>query len=163
LERGKVKNIGIAYQGGKRLNAEKIINAIHKTVPNRDVFVDLFGGGASISLNALLFYVKDLYTDFKYKKVIYNDVNKYTYAFIKYILKGNIDWKKLYKFVSRKKFFDVKENPKKYDDYFVGYIRILWSFQNNLDSYTHSVEREKLDRVACEYLLYGSNLNENER
>jgi hypothetical protein len=63
----KLKAFIPSYFGGKQKTAEEIIEYIHSQYPYRKIFVDAFGGGGSISIQA----AKSGYFD----KVIYNDIN----------------------------------------------------------------------------------------
>jgi len=60
-------NLGIPYMGSKRKLSKKIIDFILKENPNAKYIYDLFGGGASISLEVL--------NRREIKEVHYNELN----------------------------------------------------------------------------------------
>src|SRR3990167_9361593 len=121
------KHYGIPYMGSK----EKIlplINYVFQRESGKKYFIDPFCGGFSVSAYAL----KN--TRFK---VFANDLNKYVIALYREVLYNEakeikevwFDW------VSREKFVDVRENPSKYLDWYVGYVLTIWSFGNNQKNY----------------------------
>jgi len=139
------KHYGIPYMGSK----EKIlplIQFIFNREYKKEYLIDPFCGGFCISAFAL----ED--TNFK---VLANDLNKYVIALYKEILFNNsreikrvwFDW------VSRERFKDVKENPVKYPDWYVGYVLTIWSFGNNQSAYLFGKDIEDIKREAHEYLI----------
>lgn len=136
---------GIPYMGSK----EKILHLIRyifQREHNKEYFIDPFCGGFAVGAYALHT------TNFK---VLANDLNKYVIALHKEILFNNseeikkvwMDW------VSREKFFDVKESPDKYPDWYVGYVLTIWSFGNSQKSYLFGKDIEEIKRQAHEYLM----------
>ena len=69
--------------GSKRKIASEILNVISQRHENISNFYDLFGGGASVSLNAL--------KNYKFK-IHYNELNSHIFKFIEYLKdKKNLD------------------------------------------------------------------------
>lgn len=128
------KYYGIPYMGSK----EKILALIdHIFLMNGDkeYFIDPFCGGFCVSAYAL--------KNTKFK-VLANDPNKYVISLYKEILfNGSKEFNKVcLDWVSRKKFKDVKDNPDKYPDWYVGYVVTIWSFANGQSAYLFSKENE---------------------
>jgi len=76
---------GLPFLGSKNKIAERIINIL----PEAEYFVDLFGGGGALThcVSNKFFY--------KYKKIIYNELNTDVYKIFKDVCSGNIkkfDW-----------------------------------------------------------------------
>ena len=135
LKPGNTKKYGIPYQGSK----SKVIESISKYFPNADHFYDLFGGGFSVS-HYMIENRKKSYKYFHYNELrpglpdlIRDAINgKYNYSVFK------PEW------ISRERFFAEKEsNP---------YIKIIWSFGNNGESYLFWKDIEDQKRsmhMAC--------------
>lgn len=110
---------GVGYKGSKSRIAKEIINIL----PRGDRFIDLFGGGGSMSHCAAL--------SGKYDKVIYSDIDPSISSLMRNAFSGvyynRFD---LFEWVSREKFFAEKEsNP---------VIKWMWSFNNNGKDYMYS-------------------------
>lgn len=112
---------GIMYQGSKNAIAEKIIEVL----PSGRRFIDLFGGGAAISLCAVL--------SGKWQKVIYNEYNPLLVDLIKKAINGDFQNEK--RWISREDFFKLKEQD--------GYIKYCWSFSCAGNNYLYSKEFER--------------------
>ena len=127
---------GIPYLGSKSAIAEDIISSL----PGGNRLVDLFGGGFSISHCALLSY--------KWKRVLYNDINPLLIPLIRDAIAGNYSYEKfLPKWISREEF-----NEKKDID---GYIKWCWSFGNDGASYLYGKDVEDLKHAGHDYCVYG--------
>lgn len=75
------KGRGLGYMGAKRLISWAIGEEIEFQVPDFDVFVDVFGGGGSMSCE---FLMRD-------KKVVYNDLDKSIYEVFKYVMETRFE------------------------------------------------------------------------
>ena len=139
------KHYGIPYMGSK----EKILDLIQYIFDresNKKYLIDPFCGGFSVCAYAL--------ENTKFK-VFANDLNKYVIALYKEMLLNKsqeikkvwLDW------VSRERFKDVKDNPSKYPDWYVGYVLTIWSFGNSQKNYLFGKEIENLKKSAHEYLI----------
>ena len=140
-----MKHYGIPYQGSK----EKIlplIQYIFDRESNKKYLIDPFCGGFSVCAYALE------RTRFK---VWANDFNKYEVALYKEMLFNNSrEIKKVWlEWISREKFNDIKVNPDKYPDWYVGYVLTIWSFGNSQKNYLFGKDIEEMKRQAHEYLL----------
>lgn len=128
----------IPYMGGKQAIAKNIVNYIKKHNPNAKYFYDLFGGGASITQEAL----KQGFT------VIYNDAYKPQVELLKCLINLSINkqngkygllpdfW---YDYVDREQFFNIIKNRQ---DAYSQFIRIVYSFGYKGRSYLYSNDIE---------------------
>ena len=133
--------MAIPYLGSKRKTAGRIYNAIQQRHPDHNILVDLFCGGFAVGEH---FYKQGW-------QVIGNDLNKYVIALLDQTINRQLDEPKCLEFVSRTKFFDVLNNPQKYDDWYVGYVMCVWSFGNQQQGYMFGKDVEP-------YKLGGHNL-----
>lgn len=128
LKRGGGKKYGIPYQGSKA----KIMDQIYRLFPNADHFYDLFGGGFSVTHYMIENRSKS------YRHFHYNELRKGIPQLVQDAIDGkyNFDVFKP-KWISREKFMQEKENDP--------YIKIIWSFGNNGESYLFGkdIEQEK--------------------
>jgi len=133
---------GLPYVGNKGQKAQQIIDLL----PDGERFVDVFGGGGSISLTAS--------NSGKWDKVIYNEKRKSVVSLLKALIydSPHIDLEK-YVYITRKEFFDWKDN--KPDSVKRTLILLVWSFSNSMKSYLwgKSIEDEKL--VLTRGLFFG--------
>jgi len=121
---------GVPYLGSKNIIADDLITML----PSCKVFVDIFGGGASMMHKAIL--------SNKYKQFIYNDLSKDIYLTIK-LLKNNA-FTGIDHFVDRKEFHSSKDV----------FIKTIFSFKNNREDYFCSKEKEKYQKLICDcYML----------
>jgi len=117
----------------KNKSCFQIANIIEAYCPNNDkLLVELFCGW---------FSVWEVFLK-KWYKVIANDKNKYVIALLNKVINGWLDEKKCLEWVSRKLFIDVRDNPNKYEDWYVWYVLQIWSFGNNQKGYLFSEELE---------------------
>src|SRR5690554_4809114 len=125
---------GIPYMGSKSSIVDDIIFYILQRHYDNKYFIDVFCGGFAVS-----HYVLEKTN----MKVLANDKNRYVVALIEQTLKGLPD--SVYDFITRETFFDVINNPDKYDDWYVGYVSTIWSFGNNQQGYMfgQDIEQEK--------------------
>src|SRR5690606_12161968 len=100
---------GLPYMGSKRKIASSIVSAVVSRHPNVVNFYDVFGGGGSISLEAL---------KYKYLNVHYNELNTAIYSLLKYLKENKQLGDEFYQWISREEFFRQLER----DDYFAGYV-----------------------------------------
>ena len=120
------------YMGSKRKLANKILNAIYQTVGDFDRVYDLFGGGASFSIAALM----------AGHKVHYNEKDTSIAELLRYIVAG----KKLpNRWITREEYKE-KVNG---NDWFAGFLKSCWSFGNNSEKgYLFGAENERLKRLG---------------
>jgi len=133
----------IPYLGSKRKSAGKIYSTIKNLNPEADILVDLFCGGFAIS-------------EYFYKngwKVISNDKNKYVVALLNKTINEGLDEKEVTKWVSRKRFLEVTNNPDNYEDWYVGYLMCIWSFGNNQVRYLFGKENEPIKHAGHELVI----------
>ena len=133
----------IPYMGSKRGSAGKIYQAIKNMEPDGKILADLFCGGFAIS-------------EYFYKQgwqVIANDSNKYVIGLLKKVIIEGLPEKVVTKFISRSKFFDVMNNPDKYEDWYVGYVQCCWSFGNNQKTYLFGKDTEPSKKAGHELVI----------
>ena len=123
---------GLSYMGSKA-GVIHLIQYIIDRHYKEKYFVDVFVGGGAVSHYVLDKTNMDVYA---------NDLNKYIVALLEelFINKGVSFRKVAYDFVTREKFFDVINNPNKYDNWYVGYVMTIWSFGNRGVSYIYGQE-----------------------
>jgi adenine-specific DNA methylase len=123
----------IPYMWSKNKSCFQIANIIEAYCPNNDkLLVELFCGW---------FAVWEVFLK-KWYKVIANDKNKYIISLLDKVINGWLDEKKCLEWVSRKLFIDVRDNPNKYEDWYVWYLLQIWSFGNNQKWYLSWEELE---------------------
>src|SRR3990167_5368377 len=140
-----MKHYGIPYQGSK----EKILHLIQYIFEReykKKYLIDPFCGGFSVCAYALE------HTKFK---VLANDLNKYVIALYKEILFNNSQeiQKVWLNWISIEEFKNVRENPNKYPDWYVGYVITIWSFGNSQRNYLFGKHIEEIKKQAHEYLI----------
>lgn len=126
---------GIPYQGNKSKIAEDIIFAL----PSGKRLVDLFGGGGAITHCAAL--------SGKWKEIYYNDINSLMPDFLYKAIHGYYNYERFKpEFITREKFFELKDKD--------GYVRCIWSFGNNGDSYLFGVDIEKQKKAIHNAIVF---------
>ena len=114
---------GLPYKGSKNAIASWIVN----TLPESEMFVDLFCGGGAVTYCAMLLR--------KYQRFIMNDIDGRLpilfkdCAYGKYTTETHPEW------ISREEF-----NRRKHDD---AYIALVWSFGNNGIDYLYGADIEE--------------------
>jgi site-specific DNA-adenine methylase len=128
-------NWGIPYMGSKSKIAPEIINFL----PKGKRLVDLFGGGFAITECAM--YSK------KWDSFLYNDINPLITDLIKRAINGDFNYDKFKpEFITREKFFELKDKD--------GYVKYIWSFSNQGDTYLFGKPIEKIKEQGHNYCLY---------
>lgn len=107
---------GMPYMGSK----SKIAKDIIRILPSAEYFIDLFGGGGSMSHCALL--------SNKYDKIIYNEKETLVYNRFKMAITGN--FKDEQRWIDRDTFDYFKTTDP--------YVALCFSFGNNLRGYCYS-------------------------
>ena len=127
-------NYGLPYMGSKNSIAEKIIAFL----PSGKRFVDLFGGGFSMSHCALL--------SGKFETVFYNEINPLLPKLIKEAIDGKFNPRNFKpEFITREKFFAEREND--------AYVKYIWSFGNKGSAYMFAREIEDIKRQGHAYCV----------
>lgn len=126
----KRRTYGCPYKGSKSSIAEWIVDHL----PSADVLVDVFAGGCAITHCAAL--------SGKFKKIIVNDIGSGPELFRRAIngeySADEMEW------VSREEFFEKKESDP--------FIKYVWSFGNNGNTYLYSKEIEPYKKAVFEML-----------
>ena len=117
------KNYGLPYMGSKNRIAKELITEIIWNEPNAQIFIDLFAGGCAMAHTALL--------SGKFKKVIANDINAMPTLF-KDAIMGK--YRNETRWISRDEFKKLKDTDM--------YIKSVWSFGNNGNSYLYGEHLE---------------------
>lgn len=136
--------------GSKNSIVDDIIFYILQRHYDTKYFIDLFTGGFAVS-----HYVLE-----NTNKIIYaNDLNKYVIALLDKTLKAELP-DKIYDWVSRETFNDVKDNPDNYENWYVGYVLTVWSFGNSQQSYMYGKDIEQ-DKKSVHNLIVFNKYDEN--
>lgn len=128
---------GLPYMGSKN----RIVKDLFKILPNGKRFVDLFGGGACMSVYAL--------QSGKYEEVLYNELDPLVVDYIKRAMSGDYD---ITHWVSREEFFEKKDTD--------SVIKYCWSFGNNGNDYLYGKNIEELKHKAHNLVCFGESCKE---
>lgn len=126
----KRKTYGCPYKGSKSSIAEWVVDHL----PSADVLVDVFAGGCAITHCAAL--------SGKFKKIIVNDIGSGPELFRR-ALNGEYSADEM-EWVSREEFFEKKESDP--------FIKYVWSFGNNGNTYLYSKEIQPYKKAVFEML-----------
>ena len=124
---------GLPYVGNKGKKAQQIIDAL----PAGNRFIDVFGGGGSISLHAC--------NSGKWDEVIYNDRRKTVVWLLKALIEDNPHFDLMkYVYMDRETFYNWRDNMP--DSIERTLVLTVWSFGNGWESYLwgKKIEKEKL-------------------
>ena len=124
---------GLPYVGNKGQKAEKIIDIL----PAGHRFIDVFGGGGSISLTAA--------SSGKWDAVVYNDQRKTVVSLLKALIEDNPHFNLMnYVYMDRETFYNWRDSMP--DSIERTLVLTVWSFSNNLHDYLWGkrIEKEKL-------------------
>ena len=135
-------SLGIPYMGSKRKLAPDILNAIISRHNNVTDFYDLFGGGGSISFNAIDNYNFNVH---------YNELNPHIYCLVEYLKNNKILEPKFFEWVTREEFF--KQCNRTDADWYSGFVMSCWSFGNKQSSYIYGADIEDIKRNAHKFLV----------
>lgn len=144
-------SLGIPYMGSKRKLATDILNFITQRHNGITDFYDLFGGGGSVSFNAV--------NDYRFN-VHYNELNSHIYELVKYLKENKTLEPKFYDWVSRDEFFKQLNRPDA--DWYSGFVMSCWSFGNKQSSYLYGEDIENIKRLANEFIVNGCLQSMNE-
>ena len=98
IEMKNAKGYRIPYMGSKNIIAERLITAMHETMPEADIFVDLFAGGGAMTCHAL---------DCGYK-VLSNEISREMSNLLEFCITTDFmkDYNsKVWQFLSREEFY----------------------------------------------------------
>lgn len=136
----RIPKLGMPYMGAKRKLSKPLVDFMLKENPNAKYFYDLFGGGGSMSFEAI--------QRPQIKQVFYNEFNTGVVELLKDVLKNGID-EKYYKWIDRETFNENKNG----DDWLGGFCKVCWSFGNNQRNYIFSKEIEEDKRLLHEIVV----------
>lgn len=139
-------SIGIPYMGSKRKLAPQILKVITQRHSYISDFYDLFGGGGSISFNAI--------KDYRFN-THYNELNKHIYCLVEYLKNNKTLEPRFYEWVTREEFFNQVNKSNDEADWYSGFVMSCWSFGNSQNSYLYGSDIEELKRLAHEFIVYG--------
>lgn len=126
-----MKRYGLPYKGSKNAIAAAII----ETLPEADIFIDLFAGGCAVTHAAM--------ESGKYRRVIANDINTYP-QFFKECIEGKHTIQTHPEWISREDFHRLKDTN--------DYVKYVWSFGNNGKNYIYGAKIEEYKR--CMHILF---------
>lgn len=129
------------YMGSKRKLANKILNAIYRTIGDFDTLYDLFGGGGAMSIAALR----------AGHEVFYNEKNTSICELLRYIQRGG---KLPNRWVSREEYKEKVSG----NDWFAGFLKSCWSFGNNQKGYLFGADIEQLKQLAHNVVINRDNI-----
>ena len=129
------KSWGLPYMGSKNSIAKDIVNAL----PSGERLVDLFAGGCAITDYALK-------NTNKFSRFLVNDLNGWTPKTYVKALDGG--FKDEERWISRQDFFRLKDTDQ--------YVKLCFSFGNNLKSYMYNPELEPYKR-ALHHIIFWEN------
>ena len=146
---------GLPYMGNKQSIATEIINVIKNENPNIHKFYDLFGGGGSVSFEAL----RNNY------RVFYNEINKGVYELQKLCRERVINKEfsnygilpeEYYEFVSKNKFDEIiRYICGTHKTAYEAFVGLVYSFSNNLNGwYFCAAENETLKKSIHNFCVY---------
>lgn len=132
------RHYGIPYMGSKQKLVDKIVPFILKRHPEATDLYDLFGGGGSVSLYAVLNY-PDV-------TVHYNELSQAVSSLMTYLKEGG---PVPYNFITRSEF----EARWRGDDWYAGLLQTCWTFGNRTNAtylYGRDLEefKERLHRTV---------------
>lgn len=142
--RNKGMSLGIPYMGSKRKIAPDILREITTRHLGITDFYDLFGGGGSVSFNAI--------KDYRFN-VHYNELNSHIYYLVDYLKNNKELDPKFYEWVTREEFF--KQCARTDADWYSGFVMSCWSFGNKQSSYIYGSDIENIKRLAHEFIVNG--------
>lgn len=137
---------GIPRLGRKTYKANKILDLI----PAGSHFVDVFGGGACITLHAL--------AKGKWDKITYNELSPHVYRLVDELIfqKKQVDLEKLC-FTTREQFKAVLAKPENEYTLEDEIIRLFFSFGYNQETYLFGKKIFQQRMLATRALLYGDS------
>ena len=125
------KRVGLAYQGSK----SRIAKIIVELLPSGNRFVDLFGGGGSMTHSAIL--------SNKWKEFLYNDYDKIVCEYFEKAIKG--EYKNETRVITREDFKRLKDTDP--------YVKFVWSFGNKGGEYLWGKDIEEIKLLACRMIM----------
>ena len=134
---------GLPYVGNKSQKAQQIIDLL----PSGRRFIDMFGGGGSISLHAC--------NSGKWDEVVYNDRRKTVVNLLKALIKDSPHFDLMkYVYMDRETFYNWRDNMP--DSIERTLVLTVWSFSNNMCDYLwgKKIEKEKLQLTRA--LFWGN-------
>lgn len=114
---------GLPYKGSKNSIAKWVVS----NLPKSHAFVDLFAGGCAITHAAML--------SGKFERFIVNDITEYPQVFRDAVAGMYRDERR---WISREDFSRLKDSDP--------YVRLCWSFGNNMKSYLYTPEAERFKK-----------------
>ena len=129
------KSWGLPYMGSKNSIAKDIVNAL----PSGERLVDLFSGGCAITDYALK-------NTNKFSRFLVNDLNGWSPQMYLKALAGG--FKDEERWISKQDFFRLKDTDP--------YVKLCFSFGNNLKYYMYSTELEPYKR-ALHHIIFWEN------
>lgn len=130
--------------GSKRKLAPAILRAITSRHSGVTDFYDLFGGGGSISFNAISLYNFNVH---------YNELNSHIFELVKYLKENKTLDPKFYEWVTREEFF--KQCNRTDADWYSGFVMSCWSFGNKQSSYIYGADIENIKRLVHQFVVFG--------
>ena len=138
----------VPYMGSKRGSASKIVSVMRLYQPQATTVYDVFCGGFAISEELIKrgynVHASDLNT------AVVNLIHETLYGDCKDPQTNDSIFEHP-RFIHRDE-FEARNND---DDWFAGYVKCIWSFGNNNNSYLYSPENERLKEAAHNLVVDG--------
>ena len=135
---------GIPYQGSKGAFAPMIHRAIEQRLPAgaQTVLVDPFCGGYAVSHR---------FAEHGWAPIA-SDLDRYTIALLARVLTKGLPEKAIVEWVSREHFIACRDRPDSVGrpDWWIGFVRCVWSFGNGGTSYIYGAHLEESKRLIHE-------------
>lgn len=139
----------LPYQGAKQGISERLIKAMHNEMPEADTFIDLFGGGGSMTCHAL---------ECGYK-VVYNELNSEISNLLEFCITTDFmkDYNsRVWQFLSREDFYKLKESQPKTNKALAYKTAMLlcYSFGNQMQTYICQKSKEEFKRQGHNLVIH---------
>lgn len=139
----------LPYQGAKQGISERLIEAMHNEMPEADTFIDLFGGGGSMTCHAL---------ECGYK-VVYNELNSEISNLLEFCITTDFmkDYNsRVWQFLSREDFDKLKEYQPKTNKALAYKTAILlcYSFGNKMQTYICQKSKEEFKKQGHNLVIH---------
>jgi hypothetical protein len=133
--------VGIPYMGNKTKLAKKIVDKILYDNPGCKYFYDLFGGGGSVSFEALTRPIIE--------SVHYNELDTGVVSLLEDVLANGV-CDRHYQWICREDFHKLKHQV----DWLGGLVKTCWSFGNNASKgYLYSPKNEEMKICLHELIV----------
>ena len=133
---------GLPYQGSKTKISSVLLDKMLELTPQATTFVDVFGGGGSMSLRALDMGLK----------VHYNELNGHVFQLVSHLKEKGFTYDMLH-CLTRDEFSTlIKQEP----SYLTGLAMLVYSFSNNQKDYLYARTKEAEKQAIHNAIITGN-------